>query len=98
MKKLAIIVLVILLGVLSIFVIDAIVIHTPHKSTIYERQMIVTMVNYKNDIVTLEDISGNLWDWYGVANWKVGDECLVTMNNKKTKSIYDDEIIQLHEY
>ena len=98
MKKLAIVVLVVLFGILCMVTLETTVKHTTQDKVTYERQMVVVSIDYQNDVVTLEDITGNLWDWYGVANWKIGDECVVTMNNHKTESIYDDEIVQLHEY
>lgn len=59
----------------------------------YPLSTIVTEINIKDDSITVEDSNGNLWDFYGIENWEVGDGCSLLMNNNGTENIEDDIII-----
>lgn len=59
----------------------------------YPLSTIVTEINIKDDSITVEDSNGNLWDFYGVEDWKVGDGCSLLMDNNGTENIEDDIII-----
>lgn len=48
----------------------------------------------ENDVVTVEDENGNLWDFYGCEDWLINDNCILLMNNNNTSNIYDDIIIR----
>lgn len=52
-----------------------------------------TVTKIENDTVTVEDSNGNLWDFYGVEDWQVGDGCSLLMDNNGTENIEDDIII-----
>lgn len=45
------------------------------------------------DVVVCVDGAGNLWEFYGVEDWQVGDFASLLMDSKGTPSIYDDEIM-----
>ena len=61
----------------------------------YEKETIVINLDYENDIVTLKDNNGFLWDFEGCEDWMIGDKCLCTfMNNYTFYTIKDDIIIQ----
>ncbi len=62
------------------------------QETYYPTTMTVTSV--KNDIVTLEDFNGYVWEFEGAEDWLVGDICACIMNDKGTPSILDDEIVK----
>lgn len=53
----------------------------------------VVETDEENDIVTCEDFNGNLWQFYGVEDWEVGDCASLLMNSKGTEKIFDDEIM-----
>lgn len=59
----------------------------------YPLSTIVTEINIKDDSITVEDSNGNLWDFYGVEDWQVGDGCSLLMDNNGTENIEDDIII-----
>ena len=63
------------------------------KSKTYTREMTVVATNAIVDIVVLTDTEGNQWEFHGVENWIVGDNCTCLMNNKGTARIKDDAII-----
>lgn len=49
------------------------------------------------DIVACADGTGNIWWFYGVEDWQVGDFASLLMDDNGTnKTIYDDIIIMAH--
>lgn len=62
-------------------------------SDYYAMTTIVSAIDPDTDVVTCRDNSGNLWEFYGVEDWQVGDVAALVMDSKGTPSIYDDEII-----
>lgn len=61
--------------------------------SIYAMTTKVVDIDKESDIVTVKDSTGNLWEFYGVEDWEIGDCASMVMNNMGTDSIYDDEII-----
>lgn len=52
----------------------------------------IVETNRETNVVTCEDCNGNLWEFYGVEDWEVGDNANLLMNSKGTAKIEDDEI------
>lgn len=52
----------------------------------------VVAIDQEADIVTCEDCNGNLWEFYGVEDWEVGDCASLLMESHGTKKIEDDTI------
>lgn len=52
----------------------------------------VVEINAENDVVVVEDFNGNLWEFYGVEDWQVGDCASLIMNSRGTVSVEDDRI------
>ena len=52
----------------------------------------VVNIDRENDIVTCEDSNGNLWEFYGVEDWEIGDCASLLMNSRGTEKIQDDTI------
>ena len=67
-------------------------------TTQYPMTGIVTNVDHDLDIVTFEDCTGHLWDFYGAEDWEEGDICSCIMNNMGTPLITDDEIVGEPKY
>jgi len=61
----------------------------------YSTCMIVTNLDYVNDLVTLTDWNGEMYAFTGCEDWLIGDRCSVIMYNNTTESILDDIIIQV---
>lgn len=62
----------------------------------YPKASYVVALNYESDTVTVEDATGNLWDFYGCEDCMEGDIIVMTMDDNGTpNSIYDDEILQV---
>ena len=55
----------------------------------------VVKIDRTQDIVTVEDSVGNLWEFYGVEDWEIGDCASMIMNDMGTDRIYDDEIVNV---
>lgn len=53
------------------------------------------VVELSGDVITIEDRTGNLWQWSGSHRFAVGSTVTMYMDNMGTRSIYDDEIIRL---
>lgn len=54
----------------------------------------VTEFDYKEDTVTVEDHDRNLWQFYGIEDWELGDKCLLLMYNNNTSVAEDDMIVR----
>ena len=55
----------------------------------------VVSLEYENDLVVVEDFNGNLWEFEGCEDWMEGDVVAMIMSDEGTKTIYDDEILQV---
>lgn len=53
----------------------------------------VVEIDRTQDIVTVEDSVGNLWEFYDAEDWKIGDCASMVMDDMGTDRIYDDEIV-----
>lgn len=60
---------------------------------IYPLAGIVTEVNYAEDVVTVQDGAGNLWQFLDAEDWGVGDLCALLMDDNGTEDIRDDSIL-----
>ena len=87
------ILLIILLGFCIWFVLDG---ETKNavgrKPDYYALATMVCAIDRDTDVVTCEDYNGNLWEFYGVEDWQVGDNANLLMDTMDTERIYDDEI------
>ncbi len=63
---------------------------------VYAITTVVVELDNSEDTVTCQDFNGNLWVFYGVEDWMVGDVATLMMWDAETSTIYDDEI--LHAY
>ena len=65
--------------------------HTPTVENEYPLSTVV--VSVENDVVTVEDFNGNLWEFESAEDWAEGDICAMIMNDCGTEEIHDDEIL-----
>lgn len=63
------------------------------KENIYNKCMVITNLDYQTDIVTCETSTGFIFEFYGCEDYFINDIIICTMDNKGTKKIFDDEII-----
>lgn len=54
---------------------------------------VVIDCNRRDDIVTVEDAGGNLWQFAGIEDYEPGDLVSMILDGKNTPIIYDDEIV-----
>jgi len=68
---------------------------TPDSSCLLPRTGIVINVNYDADVVTVEDASGFIWQFYGCDDWVIDDVASLILwdRNGTPDTILDDEII-----
>lgn len=66
-----------------------------NMDTLYPHTAVVSEVNYTENIVTVEDFNGNLWEFSETDDWSKGDIVSMIMDTKGTDSIYDDEIVSV---
>lgn len=55
----------------------------------------VVETNRTQDVVTVKDSTGNLWEFYGVEDWEIGDCASMVMDDMGTDRIYDDEVVNV---
>ena len=61
---------------------------------IYRKMSTVIETNKFDDSVIVEDENGELWEFYGVEDWFVGDYCLLTFIDSGIRGyMWDDSII-----
>ena len=61
----------------------------------YPMTTIVREIDNKNDIVTVENNDGELFQFIGIEDWQINDICSLMLDNNGTeKNIYDDIIIK----
>ena len=69
--------------------------NTNSEVNLYPTTVIVYELDQENDLVTVEDANGNLWQFEGCKDWEINDICSILMNDCGTISIYDDEIVMV---
>lgn len=61
---------------------------------LYPEVGIIVEMDYAEDLVTVEDVAGNLWQFYGTEDFCIGDLVRMLMyDNGTPHSIYDDVIV-----
>ena len=98
MKTITITIIAIIVALAACMLCTAMTANTEQPATC-ERYALTTEIveiDLDNDIVTCEDFNGNLWEFYGVEDWEIGDCASLLMNDQGTPSIYDDAIEGAH--
>lgn len=62
-------------------------------SEIYPNCGIVKEINLEKNTVTVEDYTGNLWEFSEIEDWMIGDVCVMVIDSNGTVTIYDDLIL-----
>lgn len=78
--------------IMMMFVVGFLAVYTYSNHT-YSTTMVVVAID--DDSMGLADFNGDMWVVEGVEDWQIGDFATVTMYDKFTDSIYDDEIIKM---
>ena len=69
--------------------------NTNSEVNLYPTTTVVYKLDRENDLVTVKDANGNLWQFEGCEDWEINDICSMLMNDYGTTSIYDDEIVMV---
>lgn len=64
-------------------------------TAIYPNAGKIQNVDVKNDIATVQDDSGDLWQFSGVEDFEIGDKVGMIMDDQGTENIYDDVIVSV---
>ena len=67
---------------------------TVNVDNLYIMETVVYEFDYETDEVVCETETGNLYAFYGIEDWELGDRCILVMDNCGTENIKDDEIIR----
>lgn len=91
MKKLIAIV------IIAIVALSAIACGKPEakKNDFYPVTAVVVSVWYDDDVVTVMDCNGFVWEFYGTEGWQVGDTCSMIMDDNGTVEVEDDTIVTM---
>lgn len=65
---------------------------TMHNAEYYSLTACVVEIDREGDTVTVEDSTGNRWQFYGVEDWQIGDCASLLMWDNGTDLIFDDEV------
>ena len=60
---------------------------------LYGSLMVVYEIDYRKNIVTVQDVNGDLWLFHGTEDWSVGDFLVCVMFDNWTEEVYDDLIL-----
>ena len=66
-----------------------------NPDNLYAKVAIVTELNRDDDIVTVTDSSGYMWEFSGCEDWMLNDYCSMVMYDNNTSLIFDDSIIDV---
>lgn len=67
---------------------------TVEVDNLYIMETVVYEFSHETDEVVVETETGNLYAFYGIEDWELGDRCILVMDDMGTESIEDDEIIR----
>lgn len=79
--------------VLAVMMIACVTCEAQTTHQLYALTTVVVNVDYDNDVVTVEDFNGFLWEFEGCEDWYEGDCCAMVMDDMGTDFIFDDEIL-----
>ena len=65
------------------------------NDTNYTMQAKVIDVDTALDTVQIEDLHGEVWEFFGTENFQKGNSVIALMDNQGTSTIYDDEILSV---
>ena len=65
------------------------------NDTRYITQAEVIGTDATSDTVQIEDTRGEVWEFFGTESFQKGNSVIVLMDNQKTSTIYDDEILSV---
>jgi uncharacterized OB-fold protein len=56
------------------------------------------IISKENDVVTIIDSTGNLWEYETEKDFRIGDKVKVTFNDNETTKREDDIIIKIKKF
>ena len=95
MKKLIVIAIIAIVALTAIACGRVETVVETKTNTLYPKTGAVTSIWKDDDVVTVMDCNGYLWDFCGIEDWQVGDTCSMIMDSNGTADIYDDTIVMV---
>lgn len=80
----------------SAFIVCGAFASTEAPENLYPQTFVVVSVDYSENLVTVKDFNGFLWQFYGTEDWIENDICSAIVYDNGTESIFDDEIVSIH--
>ena len=74
---------------------NASAVHFVADHEVYSSVMKVAELDVNNNTVYVENWNGDVYSFYGVEDWYVGDYCSLVMDNNCTAEINDDKILSV---
>ena len=62
---------------------------------LYPKAAVITELDRENDIVTVTDCNGFMWDFYGCEDLLEGDVLAMIMDSRGTMKIFDDVVVEI---
>lgn len=63
--------------------------------SVYAELGVIVSFDYDNDEVFAVDANGNIWSFYEIEDWFIGDYVVMVFDTKGTDGVFDDEIIRV---
>lgn len=89
-----VVIIFIIIAISTVFLIHQVTSPTD-SNTHYVIQAKVIGIDTTSDTVQIEDSHGEIWEFFGTENFQKGNSVIVLMDNQKTSTIYDDEILSV---
>lgn len=70
-------------------------VESSEESVFYPLTTVVNEIIEEANLVIVVDHEGNLWEFYGVEDWKEGDIATLLMDACDVFNDYDDEIVEI---
>lgn len=63
------------------------------ESEYYPLTAFVTEINANENLISVTDNNGQVWQFDDSSDWRNGDICSMIMNDNGTENIFDDEVV-----
>ena len=80
----------------ALFIIGSVVLKSNSvNGNLYSKIVTVVNVDRANDVITIRDNLGYLWEFEDTATWHIGQVCKCVMDTNSTETIFDDSIVSV---
>lgn len=65
------------------------------QANLYPLAGVVVRIDSDSDLVSVRDGAGNLWQFYGVEGWMLGEGVAILMDGRGTEVVSDDRMLSV---